>query len=696
MLSGQPPAVTRRSARRGTARDPGPDLHRLPIGLDLSGVSVAEGLRASLASAVFLVLGDWIHSPTLLIAASAAMITCFCDVGGNLRQRLPMLLSFTLLGAATWAAYGLLATLGTGIVVVAAGVGVFVFSMARVWGLRAQTVGNILIVVLALAIDKPLTPPAALVFVAAFIVGGLWACLLTLVIWRVQSDRPAAKAVRVVWARMEALTADLRALLRTGATVEEWDAHARGHRRGVRAAIEEARGLAAGSVRSRDLASGLGTRTLLLLELADQLFGELVVLSGLLEALDTPEVRAQAERLLRRLRPILLLLSFERAPESDRLRASLDQIARNADGSGPLRTLTDSVVDRLRVVARVLDGDDRPNARMMIARQDVDVVTARLLGPLRDELTWKSAILRHAVRATALTVPAVAVSLIWWTPYAHWLTITVALTMQPFFAATWQRALERIAGTVLGALIGAALSFFPQTPLVTAGLLIPLSTLGFSMRQVSYGAYIACLTPLIVVVFDVAEPGHSGWVTAGMRTLYTLVGGVVAVAACTVLWPTWEPDRLERDLRDTLLAYRGLASAVLEPLVGGDAERVEAARRTAGLANSNLEASLSRALQEPGRKRHAQLDRVIAADAVLRRLGAALLATPHDASLAALLAGAGREQWRGWLEGALAAVAEGRVIPGPAPEAPASSTLQRMRRALDVLSRDLAGSGVLG
>ncbi len=690
-----PSAPEPRPARRGTTRDPGPDLYRLPIGLDLSGISVAEGLRAALASAVFLVVARWVGSPALLIAASAAMITCFCDVGGNLAQRLPMLLSFTVLGATTWAAFGLLRAVGLPAVVPAAAAGVFLFSMARVWGLRAQTVGNILIVVLALAIDKPLTPPGAGLLAAAFVAGGLWASVLTLVIWRVQSDRPAARAVEQVWRRLEALTADLRALLRADAPPEAWDAHARGHRRGVRAAIEDARSLAAGSIRSRDLLSGRGTTVLLLLDLADQLFGELIVLAGLLEADEGTGVRADADRLLRRLRPVLLLLSFERSPDPDRLRASLDNMIRDMKDVGSLRTLADAVVDSLRVVTRVLDGDLRPNLRAETVAREGGVLAARLWGPLRDELTWGSAILRHAARATAVTTPAVALSLVWWTPYAHWLTITVALTMQPFFAATWQRALERVGGTVVGAGVGAALSLFPDTPLATAALLIPLSILGFSVRQVSYGAYIACLTPLVVAVFDLAEPGSSGWVTAGMRTLYTLVGGVAAVAACTVLWPTWEPNRLERDLRATLLAYRALAVSVLGRPEAAQADRMETARRAAGLANSNLEASLARALQEPGRKRHAALDRIIAADALLRRLGAAMLAVPHDAAVADALTGEGRDRWRAWLDGAFAAVAEGRTPSEPAPDGPAAGTLQRLRRGLDVLARDVAGSGIL-
>ena len=47
--------------------------------------------------------------------------------------------------------------------------------------------------------------------------------------------------------------------------------------------------------------------------------------------------------------------------------------------------------------------------------------------------------------------------MIWYGPYAHWLTITLIVTMQPYFAVTFARALERIGGTVLGGLIAAAL-----------------------------------------------------------------------------------------------------------------------------------------------------------------------------------------------------------------------------------------------
>ena len=85
--------------RRGTLRAPGANLGQLPVGLDFAGINLAEGLRAAVASGAVLLLNVWVQSPALLFIAFAANLACFCDIGGALRDRVPALLAFTLLGA---------------------------------------------------------------------------------------------------------------------------------------------------------------------------------------------------------------------------------------------------------------------------------------------------------------------------------------------------------------------------------------------------------------------------------------------------------------------------------------------------------------------------------------------------------------------------------------------------------------------
>ena len=673
-------------SRRGTLRAPGADLRKLPVALDLSGISVAEGLRAAVASGAVLVLNIWVQSPALLFIAFAANLACFCDVGGALRDRVPSLLFFTGAAAVLWSGLGLLHGAGLPLLLPATGVVVFCNAMARVWGVRAMAVGNVLTVVLALAVDRALPPAEAGMLFVAFLVGGAWAVLLTVFIWRIHPERAGSRMVAANWRLLALLTRDLGDVLRDeGHGLADFEAHARAHRRALRDALEETRAALLAAARPSGLAGTVVARNILAVEDQDRIFGALIALSDMLEHAEGTAVERAAGQMLRRLRPMLDLAGRPGAPRARGHEPALARLTEAAEGHPALVDIAAVLADRLRIAAR-LKAEDAGTLPAVPAAQRGPVLDA-WIAPVRANLTWSSAILRHAVRAAVLTMAAVAVSLTWWSVYSHWLTITVALTMQPYFAATWQRALERVGGTVLGALIGGLLAFFPQTALVDSLLMVPLSVIGFSVRQVSYGAYVACLTPLVVILFDVAEPGHAEWLIAAMRTLYTVGGGMVAVAACCLLWPSWEPDRTAQGLRDALKAHARYAGAVFAARAGDrTVSDVEAARRAAGVANNNLEASLSRALQEPGRGQRRRLEMIMAADAGLRRLGGALIALQHDTHAADGLGEGGWAAWSHWVPEALDRLAASD--PGPAaspPPAPPSGPLARIGRVIEVL-----------
>ena len=65
-----------------------------------------------------------------------------------------------------------------------------------------------------------------------------------------------------------------------------------------------------------------------------------------------------------------------------------------------------------------------------------------------------------------------------------------------------------------------------MAPLVLAGLMFPLCVIGFSAAGVSYGAFIACLMPQLVVLVELIQPGHSSWEIFAMRALFTVLGGI--------------------------------------------------------------------------------------------------------------------------------------------------------------------------
>lgn len=672
----------------------GPDanLAHLPVSLDLRALSVAEGVRAALSVAVIVAANEWIAFPPLTEAALAALLTCLCDAGGPIRRRVPALLAFAVIGAGLTAGLGLLRSAGLPVVVSCACLVIFCTSFARIWGQSALQVGNLLTVVTVLALDRTADLGEAGVLAAAFGGGSLWALLLTMVIWRLHPFRPARRAVAEVFRRMGVLAGDLSGLIAAAPTLpaqvsEAWADHARGHRRHVRDAIEAARTLVLDTVRARGPSSARSGQTLIQMEAADQVFGGLIALSDVLE-FGGPATRATAARLLHALRLLLAAIADDTAadlpPDEAGRRAMVERLLDILTAIGQtdpaLAGVTAALVDRLRVAALLTT----PAGLLPAGQPGASGWRNRLIGPLRANLTWSSASFRHAVRAAVAAGPALVITLSSGNAYAHWLTITLVLTLQPFFALTWQKAVERIIGTVLGGMVAAGLGLLVYSPLATAAVLFPLAVTAFAVRYVSFGLFMACMTPLVVLLSELGRPGESEWVIAGMRALYTVLGGTLAVLGCAVLWPSWEPGRLSRELRGALDAHAAYADTELAVLLTEQpAAALDAVRRAAGVASNNLEASLARALQEPRRSARAGLEAAMVVDAALRRLAGRLSSFQHDP---ALVPGAAElRDWRDWLRLAFRALADGAAVPPGQPPPGVSNAMARIARQIELM-----------
>ena len=680
-------------------------MGHLPISLDLRALSIAEGVRAALAVAVLVAANELLHLPALNEAALAALLTCLCDAGGPVRRRIPALLAFAVLGGLLTAGLGALRPMGLATVVPLACAVIFCCSLARVWGQSALQVGNLLTVVTILALDHGEDLHAALILGLFFAGGSLWALVLTMLIWRLHPYRPARRAVADVYLRLGVMAGDLSVLAGLAAPPSEapppqatplqapplqaWADHARAHRRHVRDGIEAARTLVLDTIRGRGVPSARAGQTLIQVEAADQIFGALIALSDVLETADAP-TRATAARELSLVRLLLAAIADETRqdePSDDparraALQGMLDRLSEL--GAGPLAGITASMVARMKIALLLTTPDGLlPDAALA---EGGPGWRARLLGPLRANLAWSSAGFRHALRAAVVAAPALVLTLGSGNAYAHWLTITLVLTLQPFFALTWQRAVERIGGTVLGGLVAACIALVVHTPLATAAALFPLAILALSVRYVSFGLLMAGMTPLVVLLSELGRPGTGELEIAAMRAAYTLGGGILAVLGCWVLWPSWEPDRVERELRAALQAHATYADLELRVLLGEAPEAgLDAARRAAGVASNNLEASLSRALQEPRRQARAGLEAAMVVDAALRRLAGRLSALQHDPALSGAAGPEALRAWRAWLSEAFAALAAGASLPGSAPPVEGAGPLARIARQVELM-----------
>ena len=662
---------------------------------------MAEGFRAALSTAAIVALNEYLQWPVLNEAALAALLTCLCDAGGPMKRRLPSLLTFGFVGALITAVMGLARGIGPEVLLPIAGVAVFMTSFARIYGPSALQVGNLLSVVLVLGADRPVTHLAlAGELAGSFIIGSLWALLLTMVIWRVRPYLPARRAVAESYHQLAVMTDDLRRLLASGdATDDAWEHHARMRRRAVRESIEQARALVLTTVRARGPMSGRAGQSMLRLETAEQIFR---ILIGLSELLELDENRAECEtclRILRRLGPLLIVLArltvsdaTDRDGRLDRAISSMSADGATLPADGALAHMIDALVERLRVAA-TLSTPLGYTPGTPLPEEEPRSVWDRVLDPIRSNLTWQSAPLRHALRVAVTAVPALAFTTIWYGEYEHWLTITMIVTMQPYFALTFTRALERIGGTVAGGLLASVIAVFLRTPLEITIALFPLAIAALSLRAVNFALFMTFLTPLVVLLSELGRPDTSQWFIAGMRALYIMMGGMIALAGSMLLWPAWEPMRLGAEVRTAMRAHAKYAFAELSYALGEISEDdVEAARRAAGVATNNVEASVQRALLEPGTTPREQLEAAMLVDAALRRMAGRLTAMQMDDELRAALGDSLCRRWRDWISESLERLASGngkigqRPPLGAAGESRHTEALARIARQIELMA----------
>ena len=117
---------------------------------------------------------------------------------------------------------------------------------------------------------------------------------------------------------------------------------------------------------------------------------------------------------------------------------------------------------------------------------------------------------------------------------SYWVPLTVAIVLKPDYGSVFARALQRGIGTVVGAVAGAVLLVLVHG----AWLLIPFGVLAALLpfgRSRNYGLLATFLTPLVVVLIDLLNPG--GWQLAGDRLIDTLIGCAIVLLVGFAPWP---------------------------------------------------------------------------------------------------------------------------------------------------------------
>jgi len=184
----------------------------------------------------------------------------------------------------------------------------------------------------------------------------------------------------------------------------------------------------------------------------------------------------------------------------------------------------------------------------------------------------------------------------------YWILLSTLFICQPSYDATRRRLVQRVAGTMLGVVLGwAVLQLLPFGPAQL--LLVVISGVGFfAARQRSYALATAAITVFVLLCFN--QLG-SGYEVMWPRLLDTLIGAAIAALVTYFILPDWQGRQLHQVIADTVKTDARYLTQVLAQYASGKRDDLayRIARRDAHNADAALGGMLASMLREPDRHR---------------------------------------------------------------------------------------------
>jgi uncharacterized membrane protein YccC len=241
----------------------------------------------------------------------------------------------------------------------------------------------------------------------------------------------------------------------------------------------------------------------------------------------------------------VMALSIEGTRPPPDVSATLDALAETITAGAPppkmpkLRASTPgmrALQDEFHGVGRVLSGRRGYRGELIEPRPPL----RERLSAVVDRLSGKSALI-FTVRLMACVGVAGVMTEILPLARSYWVILTVVIVLKPDFGSVFVRAIQRGIGTVLGAVLGAViLVVVPYGP----WLLLPFAILAALLpygRSRNYGLLAVFLTPLVVLLIDLLT--RATWYLALDRLVDTLLGCAIALLVGYAPWPSsWHAD----------------------------------------------------------------------------------------------------------------------------------------------------------
>lgn len=220
----------------------------------------------------------------------------------------------------------------------------------------------------------------------------------------------------------------------------------------------------------------------------------------------------------------------------------------------------------------------------------------------KDNLTFKSHIFRHAIRVSLATVTGYGLGMALHLDRIYWILLTIIVILKPGFGLTRSRSIQRLIGTVTGALFAAGLLYLTHNGTIIFIVMLLCILGAYSFMSFQYTLSVFFVTPFIIFLLHFLHP--SDLYNATQRVLDTFIGGGLAFFANMLLWPTWEHNFLPGYMKKMMVANRKYFELVMRAYSNETVSVTDfkLARKDTYVTAANMMSAFQRMLSEPKSK----------------------------------------------------------------------------------------------
>ncbi|MEP6750186.1 MAG: FUSC family membrane protein [Bacteroidota bacterium] len=223
---------------------------------------------------------------------------------------------------------------------------------------------------------------------------------------------------------------------------------------------------------------------------------------------------------------------------------------------------------------------------------------------LRDNLSLRSDIFRHALRVSIAATFGYVLSHLLMLGHSYWILLTIIVILKPAYSITKKRNYQRVLGTIAGALAGILILYFIKDNKALFFIMLVLMTATYSFIRTNYLLAVICMTPYVLLLFHLLNSGVFKTIITD-RIIDTAIGSAIAFAANFLLLPAWEQEQFKKyqaaALQASLDYYKNVSQTFTGAAITDTQFRLS--RKQAFVALANLSDAFSRLLAEPKSKR---------------------------------------------------------------------------------------------